>query len=175
MESSCAGDTDVIFRQYSHHALFQKLMPKPGGEQLPGVEDYIGIESGLANYFCCSFNNNPVFAAEAARVKNYGPWFMKLDNQRSFKEIKRGTFSDSIGEVWGGAFWELRMRLGRETIDKLLFAAWDALDMDKVRNDRGGIFLKNLLEADARLAEGVHGTVIREVFEGRGFPLKGNN
>ena len=107
VERAALGILTVIFRQYSHHVLTEKLWAKPGGEQLPGIESYAGIESGLANYFCCSFKNNPLFATEAARVKHHDkPWFMKLDNQRKFKEVAHSRLFDDIGEVWGGAFWK---------------------------------------------------------------------
>jgi hypothetical protein len=60
------------------------------------------------------------------------------------------------GEVWDGAFWELRGLLGPDSsdpaiagVDRLLYSAWTSLqpaDMD----DRGEKFVRQLLAISAR-------------------------
>jgi hypothetical protein len=115
-----ARDTHVVYRTYTHYALstFIKLS-----------EPAAAVESGLADYFTCSFSDNPLFGEESARVlKLKGVWnkayLRTLDNARKFSELGPKPESHDAGEVWGAAFWDIRRALGREAADKLLFSIW---------------------------------------------------
>ena len=49
-----------------------------------------------------------------------------LENTRSFSELNnRDVLGD--GTIWGGAFWEMRTRLGRALVDGQLLAVWRSL------------------------------------------------
>jgi tetratricopeptide (TPR) repeat protein len=163
--ASVAEDADVLLRQYGHHVLFAH---GPLDVYAEASQALLAIESGLTTYFCCSFNDDPVFAGLALRLNGASPTNWSLDNHRSFGEIggsAGSTMEDGI--VWGGAFWEMRQLLGQAKTDALLFGAW--LDTDrKFVDDAGGLGFAQLVwsRGETLLAEG---DVIRAVFARRGL------
>ncbi|HMG14775.1 MAG TPA: zinc ribbon domain-containing protein, partial [Saprospiraceae bacterium] len=69
IDSAYADDYDLFFREYMHRVLYanidQNNLPSPNEERW-----YFSIESGLANYYACSHNNNPIFAHTSAKKGN---------------------------------------------------------------------------------------------------------
>lgn len=171
-----AGDVDVIFREYTHHALMSVVVKGTLGQP-----DLRAIESSLADYFPCSFNNDAIFGEKSApefRRLSGGrfdkPYVRNLENNRSFGEITtRLPHQDAgdAGEVWGGAFWEMRGLLKRERADKLLFSTWVALQPSDTLNNPASSFVGKLLEASRALEGGAHTEQIRGVFGRRGLKL----
>ncbi|MDN0075101.1 zinc ribbon domain-containing protein [Crenobacter sp. SG2303] len=158
---------DVLFREYMHAVLYSKggVPSDPEGK----LWAYYGIESGLATYFPCSFNNNPRFA----QINAAATW--NLSKHRSFNELRAGIgFAMADGaEIWGGAFWEMRELLGQATADKLLFDAWFRLRAEEVGNDRGAAFVRQLLEVD-RATGSTHRAQIINIFAGRQLTIHGS-
>jgi hypothetical protein len=121
-----AGDPDVVLREYTHHVLSEAKRKRA----LP----FTAIQSGLSDYFPCSFNNNPLFAVQSAPVFNRILKQVLFPNgyvRNMVNAVRLDTpptlgSQQAIGEGWGGAFWELRERLGQEKADPLLFEAWKA-------------------------------------------------
>lgn len=121
-----AVDPDVIYRSYTHHALSTVREVDYGKRQLAA------IESGLADYFPCSFKNHPRLGEKLVSVlrERRGaagldrPALRDLANERRFDELDAGAVSQDAGEVWGGAFWAMRALLGPERADRLLFEVW---------------------------------------------------
>ena len=153
IDSKYISDSTVIFREYMHHVLYPRKIPD-------NAPYYYAIESGLGWYLPCSFIGDPNPA------KGVTAW--DLTKKRQFAEMRSDAGSAlMVGtEIWGGAFWELRQRLGQSTTDKLLFAAWFAIGADDVKADRGASFVRKLLELGKP-----HEADIRAVFTQRGFPL----
>jgi hypothetical protein len=104
-----AEDTDVLFREYMHHALIASRNAAASG--LTPAAD--GIESGLADYFAASYNNDPAIGEIAAvdLRKRYGPASMRNPYIRNLKNTRKFTtgrpkeprISQDEGEIWGGA------------------------------------------------------------------------
>jgi hypothetical protein len=121
-----AGDPDVVLREYTHHVLGEVKQKRA----LP----FTAIQSGLSDYFPCSFNNNPLFAVQSAPVFNRifkqvlfpNGYVRNMVNQVRLDTAPTLGSQQAIGEGWGGAFWELRQRLGHDEADTLLFDAWKA-------------------------------------------------
>lgn len=167
-----AGDVDVIFREYTHHALMSVVN---GNFSHPVLS---AIESSLADYFPCSFNNDAIVGEESApelRRLSGGrfdkPYVRNLENSRNFGEITMRSSPQDAGEVWGGAFWEMRGLLKRERADKLLFSTWVALQPSDTLNNPASSFVGKLLEISRALEGGVHTERIRGVFGRRGLKL----
>jgi hypothetical protein len=166
-----ADDTDVIFREYTHHALMSAV------KDTRNNPDWAAIESGLADYFPCSFSNDALFGEKSTLVfqKLYGkqfdkPYIRNLENSRKFSEMSQGSFPQIVGEIWGGAFWEMRGLLGQDAADKLLFTAWVALRPSDTLNDPAASFVNKLLETAQSLpGGGTQPGQIRLVFERRGL------
>ena len=162
---------DAPLREFTHHVL-SSLQPS----WLKGSADPSGLESGLADYLPSSFLERSDFG------RDIWPIFQRhfpdvptpsrdLKNRRSFSEI--GTDESefrSYGTVWGGAYWELREGLGRQTVDKLLLAAWKEFDLAASVGDIT-VFPREILRQDSLLEAGKHSARIREVFKSRGLGL----
>jgi hypothetical protein len=156
-------------REYTHRVL---IALKPDGLQA----DRSGLESGLADYFPSSFLKDSDFARDVWAVyRKVYPGVQlpnrDLNNRRSFTEITPGrTEEHDSGTVWGGAFWEIRQRIGQPTADRLLIAAWKNLDMRKF-NASMGEFGRELLKQDTLLEKNAHADQIQTVLQGRGLKL----
>lgn len=120
VDTDLAGDPDVVLREYSHHVLFG-LRPDQVNEVAA-----VGVEHGLADYLVCSFKDSPVLAERAALVfrQTWGldrPYVRNLKNDTPFGDLEE---PHAVGEVWGGAFWKIRGRLGKPKTERLLVDAW---------------------------------------------------
>jgi hypothetical protein len=135
-----ATDPDVVFREYVHHLLLELQ------DQATQYHVYASIESGLAFYFTCSFNNNPKFGAKTARIAGEGRgYYMNLANNLLFDEAYSKMHPTQTGEVWGGAFWELRQLLGQEVADRMLFRTWAGLKANDIQGDDGKGYVKSIV------------------------------
>ena len=178
VEAPFATDIDILFREYSHHVLISSA----GGKLSPELE---GLESGLASYLSCSFNGDPAFgenslAAFGRRYKlNTSDEFMakgsihNLKNDRKFADLEQHPDDTSYvpAEVWGGAFWDLRERLGQGYTDRLLFQTWRSLRGGEAKGDLPKYFYERLAAANNASGEGDRLEQIREVFRRRGLSL----
>jgi hypothetical protein len=98
-----------------------------GRENLPWEGQFAAIESGLADYFACSFLDQSKLGEKAAKVWGMGPYIRTLDNHRTFGEfsaLPRDRMNYAGAEIWGGLFWSLRSQVGHAEADKILAAAW---------------------------------------------------
>jgi hypothetical protein len=149
-------DPDVVLREYSHHVL-RALAPNSDLAWGGGTERQralAGIWSGLADYLPCSFKGDPHFGALSAHVFNemspgrHLPYIRNLDNSRRVdKEEKEAPFfPQDIGEIWGGAFWELRELLEQDVTDRGLLDAWKALDSSGPMSNIPTLFVDKLIE-----------------------------
>jgi hypothetical protein len=168
-----AKDSDAAFREYTHHALLAKT-----GVDRPMSNEQHSVESGLADYFACSFNNDPLFGEQSIHLFRKYPGFeaksaiRNLKNDRTFDEAAENPEFHNVGEIWGGAFWELRERLGQPAADKLLFSTWAALQQG-TGGDFGIAFVKALLETDEGPNGEDHRRVIRAIFKRRRLKITG--
>lgn len=161
---------DTALREFTHHVL-QELKPK-----MSWSDDVAGIESGIADYLPASFLGDSDFGRDIWPVfERHTPGLKvpsrNLKNNDSFSLIRfEPSHQHRYGTVWGGAYWELREALRRETFDKLLLAAWKELDFERSRDDLT-VMPHALLQQDKLLEAGKHGKKIRAVFKSRGLEL----
>ena len=117
----------------STHGMSSNRPTRPGS-RLCGTahqNQFNAFSHGLKFYFTCSYLNDPYVGktfyslsstANADRKRQY------LFNLDEFKTADKGqTEPHELGEVWGGAFWELRKKFGREKTDRLLLETWKRL------------------------------------------------
>lgn len=164
-----AADPDVILREYTHHVLTQAKRP---AASVP----WTAIQSGLADYFPCSFHGNPRFGEKLAPVYNrlvgqevlvHG-YVRNMENQRKFSELKPDAAQQDAGEVWSGAFWEMRARFGKELVDPLLFQVWTEAQIHQDSPESFAKFADNIVSA-AHSQPGIAEPEIRALFESRGL------
>lgn len=74
-------------------------------------------------------------------------------------------------ETWGGAFWDLRTLLGQERTDRLLLAAWSAVEEPALSRIEPANFAQRILRALAADRGPDLSREVREVFVRRGVSL----
>jgi hypothetical protein len=166
-------DNDVVLREYAHHVLIGEVKSDDWWHNLGG------LESGLADYFACSFKGDPEFGVNfvsEARKANLtisfpNPYLRTMDNRRQF--MNELELHDE-GEVWGGAFWELRESMGRDEqhnhrADVLLLKTVQHLEHPPPRAKAREAIVSQILEEDRQLYQGQHAAKIRAVFAQRGL------
>ena len=170
-----AHDPDVLYREFSHHVLFH---PYQGSVQSEG--DIRGIESGLADYYPCSYTDDPRLGEQVAPVlqKLYGedsfnkPYIRNLDNAIKFSDLPPKSPEQLTGEVWGGAFWEMRRLLGQEKSDRLLFTIWRDFMESALVKKTGQAFVRLLLEVIQAQDSEANSKAIKDIFARRGMQVE---
>ena len=161
-----ADDPVVALREYMHHVL------NINRENNLWMGQYSAMESGLADYFACSFLNNPKVGESIAKVLQIGkPYLRVLDNGRTFSDfmkLKDQALTYEGGEIWGGLFWKLREKLGAASADKLIAAAWLGFTIPKVEELRASAFAQKILDESKKLG-GAPQQTVSEVLRERGF------
>src|SRR5438270_4136168 len=114
LSKELADDPDIVCREYSHHVLVGVV-----AQNRRDFQAAMAVESGLADYLPCSFKDDPLFGPRAMKAfEALSPSFAgrpairNLENRRRFDDVPAGAppvalFQD-VGEIWGGALWELR-------------------------------------------------------------------
>ena len=165
-----ADDASVPLREYNHHL----LNTSAGSKAWSG--HYAALESGLADYFACSFLNNPRLGEKASKFfKELGrPYIRNLDNDRQFTELAKTTSLEYpyLGaEIWGGAFWEMRERLSRDVADGLLASVWLNFFFPDRDEDIPAAFVKAAL-AQAKKSDKRFYDIMLASFRQRKFPVQ---
>lgn len=170
IHESLVSDRDVLYREYGHHVLML-LIGDP--DWVAMREDAHAVESGLADYFACSFNADPVFGRRAAAAyrdaghKLPHPYLRNLRSMQRINEVETQT-PQGLGEVWGAAFWELRDLLEQRPADELLISAWS--DWGKTAtDDTGEPFTKHLLALVGRRSDAASARRAKRAFDRRGL------
>jgi hypothetical protein len=163
-----SGDPDVLLRTYTHHVL--EAATRRSGAPL------MAVHYGLADYFPCSFKDNPLFGVISAAVYNKmekeplfpDGYIRSMENQlRVDGEVTFET-QGLLGLGWAGAFWEIRKLLGAPQADPLLFEAWKAARV--VGEASSAAFGRDTTAlVEARYPK--HEAAVRAIFERRGLDL----
>jgi hypothetical protein len=168
LDIKMVADPHVAMREYNHHVLLTNHRIKQPFSQ------YAAIESGLADYFASSFLNNPRVGEIAAKNLNLNRAYIRnLANERKFGQFKSIGNEMEIpyegAEIWGGAFWEIRDKVGRDVADPVFVAAWITVSNEEslVAAD----FVKAVVstaesKGDARVVD-----IVQSVLRTREFPL----
>ncbi|HEY2423834.1 MAG TPA: hypothetical protein VGH55_07000 [Chthoniobacterales bacterium] len=94
----------------------------------------------------------------------------RLFNLKDLKTFEQDSGPDAkeehhLGEIWGGAFWELREKLGQTKTDKLILAAWQRLDPTNIEPNNAEFFINAILDANQELGVGADPVIVREAFK----------
>jgi len=135
------NDKHVPLYTYTQHTLDK------GDKDLNESYGYLQINTALADYFASSYLDNPLVGQEIAKLLTPGNAALRnLDNQATFAQIRTCEVSEPLkaGEIWGGAFWEIRSKLGKATADRLLSAAWRSTPPTEGQRGFAQAFVDNL-------------------------------
>lgn len=179
---SIQDDEDLIYREYAMYILRTSLAEIHDLNKESFDDNYMTIESGLEDYFTCSYTGNPKLGVNTAqfRQERHGKLrfpedcLRDLNNDNKFGNL-RNVDAYQFGGIWGAAFWEMRKLYGQEKSDKLLFAAWN--EFIKVVNKPEkyspekcfSIFVEIIIDKDNKLNEGKYNAKIKEIFAKRGL------
>jgi hypothetical protein len=149
LDPGLADDPYAVMREFAHHVLFGI---RPDGND--------GVESGVADYLIASHTGDPRLGVVAvaffrrnidgfnrAEVRN-------LTNTLRFDDLSEGSSPQAVGEVWGGALWDLRESVGQADADRLIAAAWLAAPQPAEFAAALGHHARAILEARGRLPTG---------------------
>jgi hypothetical protein len=164
IDPKLAADPEAAMREFSHHALLK------GREPTEIRESSFMIEYGLADYFPCSFLNNPRFGEVAAKLLHLDrPFVRNLENDRLYTEISANPRIEvhQGGEIWDGALWEIRKQLGRGVADPLIVQAWHRYDA----SGDAQAFVSALLAEASATGSPESLRIIRDVLTRRQFPV----
>jgi Zn-dependent metalloprotease len=181
-----ALDSDVLYHEYTHAVMF-KLNADFSNASFDDAERG-GIGEGVADYFSCSFLNDPQLAEYVGQALGASP-LRDLRGRKHYPEevlLQQGVLSGGVtyivrtypevhqtGEIWGPALWDLRIMLGKTKADQVIFKGMALLSSVSTFQSALGA----LLTADDALYGGVDKGTIREVLNARGitetvFPIK---
>jgi hypothetical protein len=168
-----SGDSDLACRDYGHFALSSAA--QQGGSPLESWTNADrAIESGLADYYACSYKDDPLLfgksSAGSPRIESAAPPLDARDLSRrlgfgteSQALLARGEDQDfiDVGAVWAALFWALRVALGRRATDRLLLEVW-------ATPHAKGKFADALRAAAMNAAGPERGPAVNEIFASRG-------
>jgi hypothetical protein len=171
IDTTMAADPSVPLHVYMHHVLGSKGPKARRGQQL-------AIESALADYFACSFLGNPRLGEASAPTLGPDRSYIRiLANDRKFSEFKNlrddlATMPYAGAEIWGGALWAIRDRLGREPADSIIAEAWLGMAWPASESERAPGFVSALLKAAAAKGS-TQSAPVTSVLRAREFPVGG--
>jgi hypothetical protein len=166
-----AEDSDALYRECTHRAL------DPNNRWGLMTDEQKAVESGLADYFPCSYKNNPLFGEKAVEVFRHIPEYANkpalrtMDNDRKFTEAAMNNEEHNVGEIWSGAFWKIRARVGQSDTDKLLYSAFTAMPPLKDGASFNVSFANAVIDAARTLPKGDQSGDIAAIFKRRKFKL----
>ena len=166
-----ADDPYVALREYNHHILTSSQAS--ASLNISGR----GLESGLADYFAASFLDTPSLGEKAAKIVGGGePYIVTLKQDKSFRELPTPRdpsdqgYVRLAGVIWGGAFWEIREKLGRDVADSMIASAWLNFEVPEQDGRTAAAFVSELLtQAEAKEPASV--ATVRSILMKREFPV----
>ena len=171
VDARWASDESILFHEYAHLILYSSLPFNALSGPTKWKVGQVPIEFGLANYFTASARNQPLIGEVAAQILNTGtPALSDLANSAKITTLKPSDYAlTKLEDGWGGAFWDIRNKVGQAAADQWIYDAWRALtDSDDALVAQS--FLRNLLN-QARTAGGPQAEdTVRAILRDRGIP-----
>ncbi|MFZ2957661.1 MAG: M36 family metallopeptidase [Candidatus Ozemobacteraceae bacterium] len=152
-----AKEEAIIYHEYSHGVLNEIVT-------LAYQEESGAIHEGQADYFACSLSDEPVLG-EWISSKTEVKEIRDMRNKRHYPENISGEVHND-GRIWGAALWDLRIALGANVSDKLIYSSFYNLKPGNPKFIDGA---NAILAADTTVFDGKNKSVITAVFAKRGI------
>lgn len=152
-----AKEDVVAYHEYSHAALNPIV-------SLNYSKESGAINEGQADYFACSFTDNPKLGEYVVQKMGKDCLRNLVNNLQYPKDITNEVHAD--GRIWGAVLWDLRGALGAEVSDLLISKSFYYLKPGSPKFANG---LSAIITADKNLYEGKNKATILEVFQKRGI------
>jgi parallel beta-helix repeat protein len=128
----------LVYHEFSHNVLYQSRGYWMGWPNI--YTDGYALDEGLADYYACSFKNDPKWCYASSR---------RLDTKMKYSPP--GPPNDIYheghyrGQIIGGACWDLKGYIGNALVDDLVY---DVVDNYTGYLDRLGDFMDNIFLSD---------------------------
>jgi hypothetical protein len=171
VDARWADDESLLYHEYSHLILYSSLPFNALSGPTKWKFSREPVERGLANYFTASARHGPLIGELAAQVLKTGtPSLSNLENGEKVTTLKPSDFAlaTKLEDGWGGAFWDIRNKLGQAAADQWIYDAWRQMtDVDDAFVAQS--FIRNLLN-QARTGGGVEAEeAVRGILHDRGI------
>lgn len=156
----------VIFAEYV-------MLKSKGSDKYLENPEYKFLDSAVSEYFSASHLNSAKISPLAGAIFGRSdPYLRNLENNYSYNRILNGEVAEyhAIGEVWGGAFWQIRTQIGRHLFDPVLAKAWMRF-RHEIDTPLHKSFLDCLINTSDNSLKPEQATAIRTIFAIRGFPI----
>jgi hypothetical protein len=84
---------------------------------------------------------------------------------------QEGDQPHRYGEMWGGAFWDLRTKLGADLTDRILVRAWQTMEWPVGKQLIDASLITALLKATEAVSGSPRVKEVRAVLERRKIPV----
>jgi hypothetical protein len=128
------------------------------------------LHEGLANYFACAANDDPIYAEYFFGPQGFANCNSSPSeyNYQRIDEIGVGNLGNYlIGMIWSGALWDIRTAIG-PIIDRIALESLDYLPATPTMFEAKDA----VLQADFDHHGGAHLTALQAAFEARGIPAR---
>ena len=150
----------VVYHEYSHYVLHSII-------KLNYSKEAGAINEGQADYFACSFTDDPHIGEWVVAPKKEA-YLRNLDNQLMYPDDLTGKVHHD-GKIWGGTLWDLRKALGAQVADQIIYRSHHFLKTRKANFMDG---FNAIILADEDLFAGKNHDLIGRVFSLRGINAK---
>jgi hypothetical protein len=148
-----ARSSDVVYHEYTHDTIYHIYGGWIGnGANAQGP----AMDEGLADYFACTLNNDPILGEDVGVSRN-------LDNNTYVWDPSQEAHWN--GQVVGGACWDVRQAVGTAIADNLVFRALQVSPKARSFSE----FADNVVIADNNYYAGAHRAQISQAFAQHGI------
>jgi Zn-dependent metalloprotease len=153
-----AREAAVVYHEYTHVVL-DRINPHLKGDEADALHE------GYADYFACSMTDDAQIG-EWVVARRGEPHLRDLSNGKTYPHDLKGE-AHADGEIWSGACWNLRTKLGKRKADSLVYESMHFLPEFASFMDAA----TGLVQADENMFSGRHRKRIAGVFAKRGLDV----
>jgi hypothetical protein len=157
LTSNLSTDMDVAAHEMAHHFFEVLAMPEPSLSASP----VIAMNEGVADTFAALLTNDPNIGESTIPGQ---PFLRSVANGVTFNNILSNEPHD-VGEIYGGANWDIAQQIGHDAFASVLFAALAQLPPDPYEFE----YRDAVLAANLAVRGGAQQPQLAGVFTARGF------
>jgi hypothetical protein len=170
--------SEIVLVEYAGAVLWGERAPDIFEDNPSGGRDaadrFLGLFFGVREYVVASYRGDPQIGAVMARLLDQAkPYLRNLENLRDYGAVVSDEWVEPhlIGEVWGGALWEIRARVGKAKADVIVAQAWESLSLDLAYEMWPVAFIQSLETEAQRVLTEAQTTALSNVFRRRNFTM----
>jgi hypothetical protein len=171
--------TRRLLSEYTWYVLKQSNRKEFDALWTSAASEFQGFAYGLKFYFTCSYFNDPRIGKNYYALIKSGndsggkPYLFNLADFRAFEP---GSVDVDIvephklGEIWGGAFWEVRNTISPDKADQIMFQTWKSLQPPpKSASGLARAFVEEIVKVSKIVVPDSDPQIIRQAFTKRNF------